>query len=56
MLGFTTAVKKHHDRKQQAEKSIYSPYSSISLLTIKGNQVRNSIRAGSLRQELMQGP
>lgn len=56
MLGFTTAVKKHNDRKQQEEKSIYLLYSSISLFTIKGNQVRNSIIAGSLRQELMQGP
>lgn len=49
MLGFTTAVKKHHGRKQQAEERIYLLYSSISLFTTKENQVRSSNRAGSLR-------
>jgi hypothetical protein len=31
-------------------------YTSISLFIIKGTQVRNSNRAGTWRQELMQSP
>ena len=43
-------------KKQVGEERVYSAYTSISLLIIEGSQDRNSNRAGSWRQELMQRP
>ena len=50
------AVMKHDQKskKQVREKRVYLVYSSISLFYIEGSQDRNSNRAGSWRQELMQ--
>ena len=47
---------KHHDHKQPGEEEIYLAYHSISLFIIKGSQDRNSNRAETSRQELMQRP
>ena len=48
----TIAVVKHHDRKQCGEGRVYLAFSSI----IKSIEVRNSSRAGTWRQQLMQKP
>ena len=47
---------KHHDQKQIGEEKVYLAYTSTSLFIIKGSQDRNSSRAGTWRQELMQRP
>jgi hypothetical protein len=41
-------------KKQVGKKRVYSAYTSISLSTTKGSQDRNSHRARTWRQELMQ--
>jgi hypothetical protein len=43
-------------RKQVGEERVYSAYTSTLLFIIKGSQDRNSHRAGTWRQELMQRP
>jgi hypothetical protein len=43
-------------KKQVEEERVYSAYTSILLFIIKGSQDRNSHRAGTWRQELMQRP
>jgi hypothetical protein len=43
-------------KKQIEEEKVYSAYTSILLFITKGNQDRNSHRAGTWRQELMQRP
>jgi hypothetical protein len=41
------AVMKHHDQKQLGEGRVYLAYTSIPQFIIKGNQDRNSSRAGT---------
>jgi hypothetical protein len=43
-------------KKQVGEEMVYSAYTSTLLLITKGSQDRNSHRAGTWRQELMQRP
>jgi hypothetical protein len=43
-------------KKQVAEERVYSAFTSRSLFITKGRQDRNSNRAGTWRQELMQTP
>ena len=43
-------------KKQVGEERIYSAYTPTFLFITKGSQDRNSHRAGSWRQELMQRP
>jgi hypothetical protein len=43
-------------KKQVGEGRVYSAYTSILLFITKGSQDRNSHRAGTWRQELMQRP
>ena len=43
-------------KKQSEEERVYSAYTSTLLFIIKGSQDRNSHRAGTWRQELMQRP
>jgi hypothetical protein len=43
-------------KKQVEEKRIYSTYTSTLLFMTKGSQDRNSHRAGTWRQDLMQRP
>jgi hypothetical protein len=43
-------------KKQAGEERVYSVYTSTLLFITKGNQDRNSPRAGTQRQELMQRP
>jgi hypothetical protein len=50
------AVIKHHDQKQLGEGEIYLAYASTSLFITEGKQNRNTSRAGTWREELMQGP
>jgi len=47
---------KYHDQKQLGEERVDLVYSSLSLFIIKGNQGRNSSKAGTQRQELMRTP
>ena len=43
-------------KKQVEEERVYSTYTSTLLFITKGSQDRNSSRAGTWRQELMQRP
>ena len=43
-------------KKQVVEERVYSAYTSTLLFITKGSQDRNSHRAGTWRQELMQRP
>jgi hypothetical protein len=43
-------------KKQVGEERFYLAYNSTFLFIIRGNQDRNSLRAGTWRQELMQKP
>ena len=43
-------------KKQVGEERVYSAYISTLLFITKGSQDRNSSRAGTWRQELMQRP
>jgi hypothetical protein len=43
-------------KKQVGEERVYSAYTSTLLFITKGGQDRNSHRAGTWRQELMQWP
>jgi hypothetical protein len=43
-------------KKQVVEKKVYSAYTSTLLFITKGSHDRNSNRAGTWRQELMQRP
>jgi hypothetical protein len=43
-------------KKQVGEERVYSAYTSTSLCITKGSQNRDSHRAGTWRQELMQKP
>jgi hypothetical protein len=43
-------------KKQAGEEKVYSAYTSTLLFITKGSQNRNSHRAGSWRQKLMQRP
>jgi hypothetical protein len=43
-------------KEQVGEKRVYSAYISTLLFINKGSQDRNSQRAGTWRQELMQRP
>jgi len=51
----TVAVTKHRDQSNLGRKGFLA-YASTSQLIIKGSQDRNSSRAGTWRQELMQRP
>jgi hypothetical protein len=50
------AVIKHHDQKQVGEERVHLAVFSTALSIIKVSQGRDSNRAGSLSQELMQSP
>jgi hypothetical protein len=50
------AVVKHHDQKQVGEERVYSAYSSTLSSIIEGSQDRNSSRARTWRQGLLQRP
>jgi hypothetical protein len=43
-------------KKQVGEERVYLTYTSTLLFITKGSQVRNSHRAGTWKQELMQRP
>jgi len=43
-------------KKKVGKERVYSAYTSTLLLITKGSQERNSHRAGTWRQELMQRP
>jgi hypothetical protein len=43
-------------KKQVGEERVYPPYTSTALSINEGSQDRNSSRAGTWRQELMQRP
>jgi hypothetical protein len=45
---------KHNDEKQVVEERVYLAYTSISLFIIQGSQYRNSDKAGTWRQKLVQ--
>ncbi|EDL22577.1 mCG147769 [Mus musculus] len=45
---------KHHDPRQVGEEKVYLAYTSTALFIIERSQDRNSNRAGSCRQKLMQ--
>jgi hypothetical protein len=49
-------VMKLHSQKKLEEERMYLAYISILLFITEGNQDRNSNRAGTWRQELMQRP
>ena len=54
LVRVSAAARKHHDQKKQVgEERVYSSYTSILLFINKGSQDRNSIRAGTWRQELI---
>jgi hypothetical protein len=46
----------HHNQNASWEGKGFFVYASTELFTIKGNQDKNSKRAGSWRQELMSRP
>lgn len=54
LFRVTITVMKHYEQKQLREKKVYVAYCFISQFIFTGNQSRNSNRAGSWRQELMQ--
>jgi hypothetical protein len=56
MLGFLLIQRNTMTQKQVGEERVYFAYISISIFIIEGNQDKNSIRAGTWRQELMQRP
>jgi hypothetical protein len=43
-------------KKQVGEERVYSAYTSTLLFITKGGQDRNSNKAGTWRQEQVQGP
>ena len=49
------AAMKQYDQKQAREEGVHLTYTNI-LFILKGSQGRNSNRAGTWRQELMQRP
>ena len=55
-VKFTPASMKHHDPKQLGEERVCLAYASTPQFIIEGSQGRNSSRAGTWRQELMQRP
>jgi hypothetical protein len=56
LVRVPTAVTKHRDQKQLGKERAYFTHSSIEQFLIKSSEGRNSSRAGSWRQELMQRP
>jgi hypothetical protein len=55
-FGVNIAVLKCHDQKQVVEKRVYVAYTSTLYSITEISQGRNSSRAGTWRQELMQRP
>jgi hypothetical protein len=55
-LRVTSGVVKHHRQKQLEEDRVYFTHGSILQFIIKSCKGRNSHRAGTWRQELMQRP
>ena len=55
-LSVVIAGMKHHDQKQDGEEMIYLAYASTLQFIIKGYQGRNSNKAKTWRQKLMQKP
>jgi hypothetical protein len=47
---------KPHEEKQVGEERVYFTHSFMSQFIIKRNESRNSSRAGTWKQELMQRP
>jgi hypothetical protein len=56
LLRVSFAAMKCHDQKAGWKERIYLAYTSVSEFIIEGNQGRNSNRAGTWRQELIQRP
>ena len=57
LVRVSLAAMRHHDTKKQVEEErVYLAYTSTLPFTTEGSQDRNSNRAGSWRQELMQQP
>ena len=52
----TIALRGHQDPKQTGEERVCLVYASTSLFITEESQGRNSNRAGTWRQELMQRP
>lgn len=53
---FSIALKNTMTQNQVEEERVYLTYNSILLFIPEGSQDRNFNRAGTWRQELMQGP
>jgi hypothetical protein len=57
LVRVSIAVIKHHDQKKQlGEERVYFPDASTIQSITERSQGRNSNRAGTWRQELMQRP
>ena len=56
LVRVSIAAMKHYDLKVIGKERIYVAHTSTSLFIIEGSQDRNSNRAGTWRQELMQRP
>jgi hypothetical protein len=56
LARLTAAVTKHHSQTHVGEERAYLTYTSAFLFVTEGSQYRNSNRAGTWRQELMQRP
>ena len=56
LLRVSFAAMKCHDQKAGWKERIYLAYTSVSQFIIEGSQGRNSNRAGTWRQELIQRP
>jgi hypothetical protein len=55
LVRVNNASTKHHEQKAWEER-IYLVHTYIALVITEGSQDRNSNRAGTWRQELMQRP
>ena len=55
-VGVSVAATKHHDQRGVWEERVNLAYASALLFITEGSQDRNSNRAGSQKQELMQRP
>jgi hypothetical protein len=56
LITVSIASTKHHDQKSVGKERVYLAYTSRSQSITGGSQDRNSSRAGTWRQELMQRP
>jgi len=56
LVQVTTARMKRHDLRRLGEERVYFTHSSTEQVTIQSSEGRNSHRAGTWRQELIQRP